>query len=167
MSPVSDEAQALVRQHRFQGTSTRHNVASDQPKTVLKNGRIVLCEKIKSDVLRKGPLFDAVAEQHPWVEQITVNYNLRCTPHVDKNEGESLFAMFGDFVGGALAVEAPDKSVKLFSHKGVWHTFNGRHRHWTQSFEGDRWSIVTYKKPKPKNGRGAGTGDLSALPADL
>ena len=74
--------------------------------------------------------------------------------------------MVGPFQGGALAVEAPDKSVQLFSHKGVWHTFNGRHRHWTEPFEGDRWSIVAYKKPKPNGGSkgarvsGAPAGDL-------
>ena len=60
MAPVSEEVEALVLKHRFQGTSLRCNVAMDQPQVTLKNGRTVLCKKIKSDVVRRGPLFDAV-----------------------------------------------------------------------------------------------------------
>ena len=77
-----DEVEILLRKHRFLGTSLRYNVASDQPQTKTRSGRTVLCKKIKSDILRSGPLFDLIAKEHPWVEQITVNYNLRCTPHL-------------------------------------------------------------------------------------
>ena len=160
-----EEIEALVRKHRFRGTSLRYNVAADQPMTKTRNGRTVLCKKIKSDILREGPLFDAVYKMHPWIEQITVNYNLQCTPHVDKNEGESLFAMFGDFEGGALAVDTPE-GLQTFTAKNTWHCFNGRHQHWTQAFSGDRWSIVAYKKKNHLHG-GAGKEVGAAWPGDL
>ena len=148
-----EEIEALVRKHRFKGTTLRYNVASDQPMTKTKNGRTVLVKRIKSDVLREGPLFDAVLKQHPWVEQLTVNCNLQCTPHIDKNEGESLFAMLGDFEGGGLCVNTPE-GLQVFSDKNTWHCFNGRHEHWTQAFSGDRWSIVAYKKKNHLNNVG-------------
>ena len=111
----------------------------------------MLCKKIKSDV----PSFDTVAKEHSWVEQIAANCKLRCPPDRDKNEGESLFAMFGDYIGGALCVQE-GYDVRTSSEKGVWHTFNGRNIHWTEPFEGDCWSIVAYTKPKPKNGESTG-----------
>ena len=53
-------------------------------------------------------MFDAIVKHHPWVEQLTLNKNLKCTRHVDRNEGESLIAFFGDFTGGGLFVETPE-----------------------------------------------------------
>ena len=100
--------------------------------------------KIKSDIKKDGPLFDLVTQKHPWVEQLTLNKNLKCTRHVDRNEGESLIAFFGDFTGGGLFVETPE-GLRHFTEKGVWYQYNGRHPHWTEDFEGDRWSIVAYK----------------------
>ena len=139
----------MLKKHRFAGTSFRINVASNDETIETPGGRTILKKKIKSDIAKEGPLFDAVVKHHPWVEQLTLNKNLKCTRHVDRNEGESLIAFFGDFTGGGLFVETPE-GLKHFTEKGVWYQYNGRHPHWTEDFEGDRWSIVAYKKPKPK-----------------
>ena len=95
-------------------------------------------------------MFDAVVKHQPWVEQLTLNKNLKCTRHTDRNDGESLIAFFGEFTGGGLFVETPEGTEHL-KEKGIWYQYNGRHPHWTEDFEGDRWSIVAYKKPKPKS----------------
>ncbi len=43
--------------------------------------------------------------------------------------------------------------MRHLQEKEVWHTYNGRHPHyteeWYESF--DRYSIVAYRKPKKKN----------------
>ena len=85
------------------------------------------------------------------MEQLTLNRNLQCTRHVDRNEGTSLICFLGDFAGGGgLFVEEPE-GVVHFRDKYIWYEYNGRHPHWTEPwFEGDRFSIVAYKKPKKK-----------------
>ena len=40
---------------------------------------------------------------------------------------------------------------QTFYRKGVWYQYNGRHPHWTEDFEGDRWSIVAYKNRSQKD----------------
>ena len=141
----------LMKKRKFAGTSTRLNVAANNETYIHKSGRAFLKEKVLSDVVRDGPIFEEVKKHHPWVEQLTLNKNLLCTPHKDRNEGTSLICFLGDFSGGGgLFVEEPD-GTKHFTEKYVWYEYNGRHRHWTEAwFEGDRYSIVAYKKPKPK-----------------
>ena len=46
------------------------------------------------------------------------------------------------------------EGIEHLTEKGIWYQYNGRHPHWTEDFEGDRWSIVAYKKPKPKSSKG-------------
>ena len=149
----AEEVEALLRKHRFAGTSFRTNVASNDETYTTPQGRVVLKKKILSDIRKEGPLFDAVVKHQPWVEQLTLNKNLKCTRHTDRNDGESLIAFFGDFTGGGLFVETPEGTEHL-KEKGIWYQYNGRHPHWTEDFEGDRWSIVAYKKPKPKSSKG-------------
>lgn len=74
---------------------------------------------------------------------ITVNRNLKCLPHKDKNNvGESTIFSFGDFTGGELNVSG----VKHDIYKKPM-TFNGcKEVHYTEPFEGDRFSIVVYNK---------------------
>ena len=144
-----EEIETLLKKHRFAGTTLRTNVAANNETTTTKGGRVVLANKIKSDIAREGPLFDAVQKYHPWVEQLTLNKNLQCTRHTDRNDGDSLIAFFGDFEGGGLFVETLE-GVQHFTEKGVWYQYNGRNPHWTEDFTGDRWSIVAYKKPVPK-----------------
>ena len=141
----------LMKKRRFAGSSTRLNVASNSETYIHKNGRAFLKERVMSDVVRQGPIFAEVKKHHPWVEQLTLNRNLQCTRHIDRNEGTSLICFLGDFAGGGgLFVEEPD-GVVHFRDKYIWYEYNGRHPHWTEPwFTGDRFSIVAYKKPKKK-----------------
>ena len=141
----------LMRRRRFNGTSTRLNVAANNETYIHKNGRAFLKEKILSDVVREGAIFDEVKKHHPWVEQLTLNKNLLCTPHKDRNEGTSLICFLGDFEGGGgLFVEEPE-GLRHCTDKYTWYEYNGRHVHYTEPWEtGDRYSIVAYKKPAKK-----------------
>ena len=103
-----DLLEELIKKRKFYGTNTRLNVAAHDEKVVHFSGRVFLKDKIMSDVLRKGALFEEVQRQLPWVHQITVNKNLMCTPHKDRHVGTSMFCMFGDFEGGGgLFVDEP------------------------------------------------------------
>ncbi len=79
-----------MQKRRFNGTSTRLNVAANKETYIHKNGRAFLKEKVLSEVVREGAIVDEVKKHHPWVEQLTLNKNLVCTPHRDRNEGTSL-----------------------------------------------------------------------------
>ena len=139
----------LMRKRKFQGTKLRTNVARGQPTEKHPSGRVMLKDAVLSDVVKSGRLVNAVRKYHPWVEQLTLNKNLCCSRHTDRNEGNSLIAFFGDFEGGGLYVEEPD-GVKYLGGKGIWHEYNGRHPHWTEDFVGERYSIVAYRKPPKK-----------------
>ena len=91
----AEEIETLLRKHRFVGTTFRTNVASNDETYTTPQGRVVLKKKILSDIKKEGPLFDAVVKHQPWVEQLTLNKNLKCTRHTDRNEGESLIAFSG------------------------------------------------------------------------
>ena len=118
----------LMQKRRFSGTQTRLNVAANNETYIHKNGRAFLKEKVLSDVVREGAIFEEVKKHHPWVEQLTLNKNLLCTRHVDRNEGTSLICILGDFEGGGLFVEQPD-GLQHFREKYVWYEYNGRHPH--------------------------------------
>ena len=107
-----EEIETLLRIHRFVGTNFRVNVASNDEITETPGGRKVLKNRIKSDIKKEGELFDAVVKHHPWVEQLTLNKNLQCTRHIDRNEGESLIA----FLVILLVVDF------LLKHLRVWNT---------------------------------------------
>ena len=71
----------------------------------------------------------------------TINKNLQCKPHVDRqNNGDSLIVSLGRFQGGLLLVDEQPHNI--------WHSpliFNGaKHIHATTPFEGMRYSIVMY-----------------------
>ena len=124
-------------------------MAANKETYLHKNGRAFLKERVLSDVVREGPIFQEVVKHHPWVEQLTLNKHLLCTRHVDRNEGTSLICFLGDFEGGGgRFVDEPD-GTKHFREKNTWYEYNGRHPHWTEPwFAGNRYSIVAYKKPK-------------------
>ena len=90
----------LLRKRKFQGTKLRTNVARGQPTEKHPSGRVMLKDAVLSDVVKSGRLVNAVRKYHPWVEQLTLNKNLCCSRHTDRNEGNSLIAFFGDFQGG-------------------------------------------------------------------
>jgi len=72
---------------------------------------------------------------------ICVNHNLICAPHRDKNKGNSLIVAWGSYTNGELVVEN-----KLYDIKYKPLIFDGsRLTHYTNQFEGDRWSAIFYK----------------------
>jgi len=77
---------------------------------------------------------------------ITCNKNLEALPHRDKrNNGVSMCIAFGDFTGGGLYVEQEDGSFKLLDIHNKVHYFNGaKQTHYTEPFEGERWSLIYY-----------------------
>ena len=140
------ELRALLEARRFSGSNTRTNIAKGAETWTHPGGRVLLKEKVLSDVTRKGKIFDIVKAQHPWVEQLTLNKNTMCTRHTDRNEGNSVIAFFGDFENGGLFIEEPD-GLRHVQEKNVWHEYNGRHPHYTEAWTGgERYSIVAYKK---------------------
>lgn len=86
------------------------------------------------DNIRKTTLFD--------FSQVTLNYNHLMKPHKHKNIGLSLCMLLGDFNGGALCLENGEK----ISRKYVWISFDGKQNHWVEPFEGERFSIILYKR---------------------
>lgn len=72
---------------------------------------------------------------------ISINHNFQTKPHKDgQNVGHSIIFAIGDYTGGELCVEGQLHDIK---HKFV--KFNGSEKeHWTNEFEGDRWSFVFY-----------------------
>ena len=143
----AQEIEELLKNKKISPSWTRRNVVENKEFRLLANGRkaLPLDKPVLSQVMKKGKLFNAVVKYQPWVQQLTLNKNLKCARHVDRNNGISLFAMFGDFEGGGLFVETPE-GVEHFTQKGVWFEFNGQHPHWTEDFTGDRYSIVAYCK---------------------
>ena len=143
----AEEIETLLKATKFQPNYLRRNVVENPDLRLLPNGRkaLKLDKPIYSNVKKKGKLFEAVVKHQPWVRQITINKNLKCARHKDRNKGKSLFAMFGDFHGGGLYVDTPD-GVQHFTERGVWFEFDGQHPHWTEDFTGDRYSIVAYRK---------------------
>ena len=139
----------LLRKRKFQGTKLRTNVARGQPTEKHPSGRVMLKDAVLSDVVKSGRIMNCVRKHHPWVEQLTLNKNLCCSRHTDRNEGNSLICFLGDFEGGGLYVEEPE-GVQHLAEKGVWYEYNGRHPHWTEEFVGERFSIVAYRKPPKK-----------------
>ena len=107
----------LMATRRFAGSQTRLNVARGKETFVHKGGREFLVDKINSDVVRTGPIFKEVRRHHPWVEQLTLNKNLLCTRHTDRNEGTSLICFLGVFFGGRGALRRRARRHQAFSRK--------------------------------------------------
>ena len=149
-----EELEALLRTRTFRGSKLRTNVAKGEETEVHSSGRVMLKEPVMSDVVKSGKLFNAVKKQLPWCEQLTLNRNLCCTKHTDRNEGNSYIAFFGTFdhqLGGGLQVYE-EAGTQLLRGKGVWFEYNGRDPHETEPWScgGDRYSIVAYRKPPKK-----------------
>ena len=73
---------------------------------------------------------------------ITLNKNVLCKPHYDANNlSPSIIISLGDFSGGELNVEGKKYDIKMQPLK-----FNGsKLKHWTEPFQGDRYSFIYYK----------------------
>ena len=151
---IVEELEALIRARKFQGSKLRLNVAKGEETEVHKSGRVMLKEAVLSDVVKSGKIFSLVKKELPWVEQLTLNKNLVCTKHTDRNEGNSYIMFLGDFdhqLGGGLTVYE-QSGTQLLCGKGVWFEYNGRDPHETEPWKcgGDRYSIVAYRKPEKR-----------------
>ena len=81
---------------------------------------------------------------------IQINKNVKCLPHIDMNNvGESYIIGLGDYTGGQLNIEG-----KLYNIRNRWKRFNGHKVHWTEPWEGNRYSLIyfthTFKPPNRK-----------------
>ena len=92
------------------------------------------------------PLWEAIARVAPEnaeLNAICVNKNIKCEPHVDKNnKGNSWILFLGDFSGGALCFA----DGRVIDVHGVWHEFDGKIQHWNEPHEGDKYSIILYTR---------------------
>ncbi len=96
-----ERLEELLKHRPVKVSRRRFNVAGpDAPVkeyTDKKRGQVfqVLVKGVRSEVVRDGPVFDAVREQLPWANRVTLNKNLVCKPHRDKtNKGTSCIAFF-------------------------------------------------------------------------
>lgn len=74
---------------------------------------------------------------------ITLNKNLKCLPHKDKNNiGDSMIVTLGDFTGGRLIINGEKYDIH---NKHMF--FNGSENiHETEEFEGTRYSIIYFNR---------------------
>jgi len=71
---------------------------------------------------------------------ITVNKNIVCKPHVDcMNTSLSLAIGLGDYTGGNLYIKGVPHNIR---YSPV--IFDGSQEHWTDEFEGERYSLIYY-----------------------
>ena len=76
---------------------------------------------------------------------ITLNHNLKCLPHTDKNKGDSIIIGLGEYTGGRLILHHSDNELEYIDIHNKPFKFNGRNiKHSTDEFEGDRWSVIYY-----------------------
>ena len=75
-------------------------------------------------------------------DAVQINKNVLCPPHKDSyNIGNSLIFSLGNFDGGRLFVEG--EAIDIYEAP---FEFNGAEQeHWTERFQGDRYSVVLYK----------------------
>jgi hypothetical protein len=84
----------------------------------------------------------------PWFAQgkhfcVTVNKNVTCAPHKDKDNLGSVGVMFlGAFEGGALLTETNQR----FEERGVWHRYDGaKVTHWNEPItNGTKYAVVVH-----------------------
>lgn len=75
---------------------------------------------------------------------ITLNKNLKCIPHNDKNNGDSIIIGIGDYTGGRLILHH-DTHDEYIDIKNKPYRFNGKNiKHSTEDFDGNRYSIIYY-----------------------
>ena len=140
------ELERLVSTRRFNGSCMRTNI-TDAPRYRHKNGSTYLCERILSDVVKEGPIFNQCVKMLGWTpDQVTLNKNIVTKPHVDRNKGQSSIAFVGQFEGGALLVQEGDDTRK-FDKPYTWYTYSGRDLHWNEDItSGTKYSVICYRK---------------------
>lgn len=101
----------------------------------------------------------------PASSHCAINRNAQFTPHVDSGRGFgqslSMIVGLGNYVGGGLYVEGDLKDIRYHPLE-----FDGwRLRHWTESFEGERYSLVWFT-PEAKRTKLSSQDDSKALSED-
>jgi hypothetical protein len=81
---------------------------------------------------------------------IQINKQIECLPHIDMNNvGESYIIGLGNYTGGELNIEGTKYNIR-----NRWKKFNGHKAHWTEPWEGTRYSLIyfthTFKPPNRK-----------------
>jgi hypothetical protein len=134
-NPIKSQNFGLVRKFRLAGLHpASHN--TKHPK---------IYEALQEIIKILDPTFE--------YDGITVNKNVEALPHRDtNNNGISLIIGFGEYCGGGLFVEENDGNFKLHDINNKPLYFNGSNQtHYTEPFEGTRWTIIYYKIKKHKN----------------
>lgn len=76
---------------------------------------------------------------------ITLNKNLKCLPHHDQNNGDSIIMGFGDYEGGRLILHHSDKNKEFIDIKYKPFKFNGKKTlHSTEHYKGNRYSVIYF-----------------------
>ena len=89
--------------------------------------------------------------RRPASSHCAINRNAQFTPHVDSGRGFgqslSMIVGLGDYVGGGLYIEGNLKDIRYNPVE-----FDGwRLRHWTEPFEGERYSLVWFTPEKTRS----------------
>lgn len=97
----------------------------------------------KAMIENKGQIYNECKRIFPDFEftSVQLNKNFKCPKHFDgKNLGNSMIMALGNFTGGDLFVSGKRIDIKYKPF-----IFNGSlEEHWTDDFEGDRYSVVLF-----------------------
>jgi hypothetical protein len=147
---------SLLRTTNFPKNSSRKNIG-DEPKLCFCLGLVNMRHLSKTDPNYSDrqesrhnkknkelleSLHELMASHDPEFKytSIQVNKNVNSRPHVDKNNvGLSYIIALGDFTGGSLVIEGKPRNIK-----NDFYFFDGRLGHWSNPFEGERYSIVFF-----------------------
>ena len=143
----------LLDNRTWSKTCLRENIADPEDLVLSKNGkfrRVALmsnnvAHKIAQDRLLRKALSEIAPEWWGEDTQITVNKNVECKPHMDKNNAEYSYICFlGDYSGGALVFETGE----IFDTPGQWHRIDANKlRHWNEpNTSGTKYSVIIYKR---------------------
>ena len=99
---------------------------------------------LERDLTQSGSSSSTINNDRPPSTHCAVNCNAEFTPHVDSGRGKgqslSMIVGLGDFMGGGLMVEGTAHDILYQPLE-----FDGwKQRHWTQPFEGERFSLVWF-----------------------
>ena len=137
-----EELIELVAQHKWTRNCRRLNLGGE---TKMYGKRPYLVKGHYSNIVKSGPLLEAVQKMLPNITELCLNKDVVCPPHVDKgNYGDSYILFLGDFEGGALVFFNGTR----YESKNVWMgPFSGQDLHWNEPItSGSKISIVAYSR---------------------
>ena len=136
----------MLTRRKWAKNCLRANIA--KPDQITYRGKVKIAE-LQSEILptRETELRELIKDIAPeWDEdetQILLNKNVTCKKHIDgNNAGHSYILWVGNFVGGALVFE---DGVRL-EEKNKWHKIYGQIPHWNETHEGDKYSIILFRR---------------------